>query len=368
MSVKKRILVTGGFGFVGSHLIECLLENEENFVYVVDNLSTNPIPLSKLLQELGKHPNLYYEICSVEEFLDRNSNNGFADEIYHLASVVGPAGVLSHAGQIVKSIISDTYSIMDLAIRDGARLLDVSTSEVYGGGKEGYCSESLPKIIPAKITVRLEYAIGKLASEVAMINMTKVTDLNARIIRPFNIAGPRQSGQGGFVLPRFIAQALKEQPITVFGDGGQVRAFTHVRDIVSGLVEAMEHGQSGEVYNLGNPDNRMTILELADLVLEVTGSASPKIFVDPKTIYGPLYEEANDKFPDATKAMNHLDWRPKFSKEEIVQDTFEYMKSLDKGLLDILAGKRVSEGRRYYSAAAEWIGRDHAPSSMDADT
>lgn len=333
----NKILVTGGFGFIGGHLIELLLQDESNHVHVTDNLSSNPIPLDMLLDEL-KHPaNLTYDICSVEEFCKRNFNHRF-DEIYHLASPVGPAGVLKHAGKMIKSVVNDIYYLMDLAIKNKAKLVDVSTSEVYGGGRDGYCSENCSKIVPAVTTVRLEYAIAKLAAETALINTCKVTDLNACIIRPFNIAGPRQSGRGGFVLPRFIAQAMNKKPLTIFGDGKAIRAFTNVKDMASGIIKVMEFGKKGEAYNLGNPHNKTTILDLATRVLDIIDNNGKIVFVDPKTIYGPLYEEANDKYPDADKAMDELKWNPTKSIEFTIKETYEYMKHVKPEVFKLLAG------------------------------
>lgn len=333
-----KILVTGGFGFLGSHLIEGLLLDSNNYVHVVDNLSTSPLPLEFLLDELGRPARLTYSICSVAEYCQ--SSVPRYDEIYHLASIVGPAGVIPHMGNIVKSIVDDTYYLMRIALESGARLIDVSTSEIYGGGQEGFCSESLPRIVPAKTSARLEYAVGKLASETALLNTCQVTNLNALIVRPFNISGPRQSGKGGFVLPRFVAAALRDQALTVFGDGQQIRAFTHVKDIADGIVLVAEKGKRGEAYNLGNPDNRCTINELADAVIRITGSNGNKVYVDPKTIYGPLYEEANDKFPDARKIMTELGWRPQYSRDQTIQQTATYMQALPKELFAELAGDK----------------------------
>lgn len=322
----KKILVTGGFGFIGTHLVEELLRaHPASSIHIVDNLSTNPLPPGEFLEEIGSPPRLTYTITSIQEFLKQNPDEPF-DEIYHLASVVGPAGVLPHAGKMIRSIVDDTYALIDAALRWNARLLDVSTSEVYGGGQSGYCSEEFPKIVPAKTTVRLEYAIGKLAAETALINTCRISDLHAVIVRPFNVAGPRQSGKGGFVLPRFIDQALRGEPLTVFGNGKQVRAFTHVKDIARGIRLVMEKGQTGEAYNIGNPMNRITILELAQRVIKLTNSKSPIAYVDPKTIYGPLYEEANDKFPDAGKAQKELGWQPERGVDAVICDAVEYVR------------------------------------------
>jgi len=337
--VEHNILVTGGFGFVGSHLIDLLTKKyPEARVHVVDNLSTSALSPQELLDELGARTNLTYDICSVEDFCKKKKRTKW-DKIYHLASVVGPAGVLEHAGNIIKSIVLDTYMMIDIALKCNARLVYVSSSEVYGRGKKGYCSELMEVRIPPKTTVRLEYGAGKLAAEIALINTVKVSSLDTVIIRPFNISGPRQSGRGGFVLPRFIASAIKNLPITVFGSGKQIRAFTHVYDIVKGIVAGMEKGKRGQVYNLGNPKNKTTIDQLADMVIKLTKTSSKKVYLDPKTIYGQFYEEANDKYPDASKSMRELEWSPEFSKEQIILDTYKYMKNINKNKFDRLAGK-----------------------------
>jgi len=322
---SKKILVTGGFGFLGTTLVEELLREEgDSAIHIVDNLSTSPIQPDGFLEEIGNPSNLTYSVTTVQEFLRDTSMERF-DEIYHLASVVGPAGVLPFAGKMVRSIVDDTYALMDAASRWKARLLDVSTSEIYGGGRSGFCSEEYEKIVPAATTIRLEYAVGKLAAETAIINTCAVSDLDAVIVRPFNIAGPRQSGKGGFVLPRFLVQALADEPITVFGDGKQVRAFTHVRDMCRGILLAMAKGRKGEAYNVGNPANRMTILELAQRVVQLTGTKSPIVFVDPKTIHGPHFAEANDKYPDARKAERELGWRAERGADAVIADALEYI-------------------------------------------
>lgn len=337
LRASKRVLVTGGFGFLGSHLVEELLRDETLTVHVVDNLSSNPVPLNHLWYEWGGTPErLSFDLCPISEFLTQKGTT--FDVIYHLASVVGPVGVLSRAGFIAQDIINDAVALASLAIKCNAKLLDVSTSEVYGGGQEGLCAESMSKVVHEEVTVRSEYAAGKLASEVALVNMSKVSSLDVCIVRPFNIAGPRQSGKGGFVLPRFVAQVLMGKPLTVFGAGSQIRAFCHVKDIVGGLIKVMRRGRRGEIYNLGNPENRISISDLADLVIKVSGFKGSKTFVDPKKLFGPLFAEANDKFPDTRKAVAELDWNPRFTIREIVCAVINYMCSVDAGICKHLAG------------------------------
>lgn len=329
----KKILVTGGFGFLGSHLIEELLEDENNRVHVVDNLSTSPLPLDYLISIIKNKNRLSYDITDLLYY----QPVGTFDEIYHLASIVGPVGVLKHSGRIVKTTVDDTYYIINMAQSMGARLVDVSTSEIYGGGRDGLCGEEMSKIIQPDVTIRLEYAVAKLACEIALTNKVNTSDLDAVIVRPFNISGPRQSGKGGFVLPIFVYQAINNLPITVFGSGDQVRAFTHVKDVARGIVNAMRYGRKGDAYNIGNSANKTSILELAKDVIGVTGSNSPIEFVDPKTIHGDKFAEANDKYPDDSKSAREIDWKPCYSKIDIIEDTYRFMAKINStNLIDFL--------------------------------
>lgn len=324
--MMKNILLTGGFGFLGSHLLEVLLSTPENHVHVVDNLSTNVVDPAKFSQSYKGQ--LTYDAVSVEEFFTKAKGAKQFAEIYHLASVVGPVGVLKHGGNIVRSVVRDTYLLIDYCLENKAKLLDVSTSEVYGGGKEGFCSEDFDKIVPANTTIRLEYAVGKLAAETALVNTQRTKGLWTVIIRPFNISGKRQRPDGGFVLPRFVSQALKGEPITVYGDGSQIRAFTHAHDISTGIELAMAHGRPGEAYNLGNPDNRVTILELAQKVVKIAKSSSKIQFVDPVKLHGQFFAEAANKFPNSTKAQKELDWRFSIGVDQIIQEAIDEWKEI----------------------------------------
>jgi UDP-glucose 4-epimerase len=268
---------------------------------------------------------------------------GHFDAIVHLASVVGAAGVLRHGGRIVSSVVDDAYLLAGYAIEHGARLLDVSTGEVYGGGRDGLCAEDNAKIVPAETSFRLEYAVGKLAAETALINLHASVGLDVAIVRPFNIAGPRQSGEGGFVLPRFLAQARLGLPLTIFGTGAARRAYSHVVDVADGIVRALRHGAPGTACNLGNHSNRITVDELADLVLEITGSGSEKQFVDPAEIYGTAFTEADDKFPAAGRAISELGWNPEREVETIVRDAWDYLCEASPQTFLRLAGSKVVE-------------------------
>ena len=316
----QRALVTGGAGFIGGHLVERLLTDGHQ-VHVVDDLSSNPIPLEQLLHELDHPARLGIWTVPIEDFVsDHRRGTGTYDAIFHLASPVGPAGILPHAGKIVQQVVDDTYRVIALAKQTGARLIDVSTSEVYGGGQGGLCREDMRYHIPAQMTARVEYAVAKLAAEAAILN---TPDLDAVIVRPFNVAGPRQSATGGFVLPRFVGQALGGGALTVFGTGGQVRAFTHVTDIADGLVRAWLMGTRRTVYNLGNPANRTTILALAERVIGQVGRGTIS-YTSGQTVYGSAYAEADDKWPDSDKARHELDWQPERDIETTIRDVIAY--------------------------------------------
>lgn len=336
----SRVLVTGGFGFLGSHVLERLL-GRVDCIHVVDDLSTSPVRLDVLLEELGADGSVTYDITTVERYFQQGPDE--FDTVIHLASVVGPAGVLAHGGRMVSSIVNDTYRLADYALEHGARLVDVSTSEVYGGGRDGLCREADPKIVPAEPSFRLEYAVGKLAAETALVNLHARDGLDVVIVRPFNIAGPRQSGEGGFVLPRFLAQARLGLPLTIFGTGQARRAFSHVSDVADGIIQAGIAGRAGTAYNLGNHANVLTVEGLADMVLQVTGSASEKQFVDPTEIYGSTFVEANDKFPEAGRAISELGWSPSLGLEQIVHEAWEYMVSCSPDTFARLAGRKVIE-------------------------
>lgn len=312
-----RALISGGCGFLGSHLVETLLWDKENQIEVVDNFATSPLPLEQLNKEMDfKRVRLNQQ--SIERFWGEYEGRHY-DVVFHLASIVGPAKVLEHGGKIARSIISNADFMADIAKESNALFVDISTSEVYGGGVEGYCSEHMKCVVSPGATARKEYAVGKLASEIALQNDKK---LRLKIIRPFNIAGPRQSGLGGFVLPRFLMQAMLAKPLTVFGDGEQQRAFTDVRDIVKAILLIVNKGDK-VVYNVGNPKNRCSINRLAQEVIDVVGSNSEIQHVDPKEIYGKDYEGADDKFPDA-HAIEELGWYPNWDRLGIIQSTLDY--------------------------------------------
>lgn len=299
-----RTLVTGGLGFIGRHLVKRLLEESDRVIDVVDDMS-NASPV--LAATVVKHHRVNFIHRPVHEF----HTDQYYQAIYHLASPVGPAGVLKYAGRMAQMIVSDAYKLAEMALRQDIPMLAISTSEVYGCDPNGRPqSEDLPKIVPSYTTVRLEYGVAKLLMEISLLNMHRARGLKICTIRPYNTVGPGQRGESGFVIPRFVEQALTGRPLTVFGDGEQKRTFTSVDDLVSGLLAVMEHRLYGQVFNVGNPDNIYSINEVADLVIQLTQSKSVVTHIDPKVIYGDLYEEAWNKIPDITKIVGATGWSP----------------------------------------------------------
>lgn len=298
----RLALVTGGKGFIGSHLVERLLLDGWAVTVVDDGRSGGT-----------EVPGAEY----IRRSIEASGRLGWAvDAVYHLAGPVGPVGVLSQAGRIVPDIVRDAGIVRDIALRSEAPLVYVSTSEVYGLQQQPM-TEDAPRIIQAGHSARMEYAVAKMAAETMLLD----TDgLDVRIIRPFNVAGPRQREEGGFVLPRFIRQAKAGEPLTVYTPGTQQRAFTHVLDIVDGIVRAGSADVPGEVFNLGNPDNACTIWELAEDVRAVLGSASDIGIVDPVTLWGPAFHEAPDKLPDIGKARTLLGWSPARTRRQVIED------------------------------------------------
>ncbi len=300
-----RALVTGACGFIGSHLVDRLIEDGHD-VTAVDSMrsaAVDDLPAGVAL----------HRVSVADAGLDRFP----ANVIYHLAGPVGPVGVLSQAGHIVEDVIRDARIVRDAALHRRSTLVYVSTSETYGPQPAGPIPEVAPRVIAAGHTARMEYAVAKLAAETMLLN---TPNLDLRIIRPFNVAGPRQRPEGGFVLPRFIGQARDGRPLTVYTPGTQRRAFTHVLDIVDGIVRAAERGWPCDVYNLGNPDNECDITTLAHEVIDVLGSSSGISVVDPVDLWGTSFAEAPDKVPDTGHAFRVLGWVPTRSRRQVIAD------------------------------------------------
>lgn len=316
----KRVLITGGLGFIGSHCIE-KWKSEGWKICAVDNLSTNAIPKTHSLLddvELIESDILNLDYTTLPK----------VDLILHLASPVGPVGVLKHSGNMARIILDDIYWVINAAKYNQCPLIFISTSEIYGhrDGKS-YLEENSDKVLHGDFTVRNEYAIAKLLSEIVLSNQAKINpDFRYQIIRPFNVTGKYQLPDGGFVLPRFVQQALNSEDITVYYDGLQLRAFTWVKDIVEAiyLTSITDDSNWNEEWNVGNEKNERTILYLAEKVKKITKSSSNIIHIDPKELHGHLFAEAPEKIPNSEKIKSRLNWNPTKGVDEVINEVVDY--------------------------------------------
>lgn len=317
---NKKILITGGLGFIGSHSVE-KWQSEGWNITIIDNQSSNALPPD---HDLFKDCHLILDnILNV----DVNNLEKF-DLVLHLASPVGPVGVLKHSGKMASVIIDDIYWAINAAKHNKCPLVFVSTSEIYGHrDSKTYLKEQDPKVLNGDFTVRNEYAIAKLLAEIALANTAKIDkSFRYQTIRPFNVSGKYQLPDGGFVVPRFVNQALKGEDITVYYDGTQLRAFTWVKDIVEGiyLTSIAEDKYWNQEWNIGNEKNENSILYMATKVKEIMGSTSNISHIDPTTLHGPLFSEAPEKIPNSEKIKSLLGWQPTKGVDEILKEVIEY--------------------------------------------
>lgn len=316
----RRALVTGGLGFIGSYTVARLLADGWS-VDVVDDCSSNAVNVS--------HPSVCgaYTVRDSLQYVAGDLPDDY-DVVFHLASPVGPVGVLKWCGMMARQIIDDTYAAVDVAQESNARLVYVSTSEVYGH-RDGvtYLREDGDKVLRGDFTVRNEYAVAKLLGEITVTNLgRRDTSFEYQIVRPFNVTGALQMPDNGFVLPRFTRQALGDEPVTVYFDGSQRRAFTHVDDIVDGLMrvaEAPSELQRRE-WNIGNRANEISIGELARKVIDTAESDSQIVHVDPRELHGDWFSESPEKIPDATAIESLLGWSPRWGVDAIVADVLAH--------------------------------------------
>tara|TARA_X000000368_G_scaffold415083_1_gene406188 strand:- start:752 stop:1747 length:996 start_codon:yes stop_codon:yes gene_type:complete len=321
MQKTKKALITGGFGFIGVHSIEKWLTNDWE-ITVVDNCSSNAISPkdNHLLKDITFHNS---DILSndISDFKD-------IDLILHLASPVGPVGVLKHSGKIGSMILDDLNWCIELANQNDCPIIFISTSEIYGyREKKTYLKENDDKVLHDDFTVRNEYSMGKLLGEIVLTNNARVNkNLRYQIIRPFNVTGKYQLPEGGFVLPRFAVQALKGEDISVYLDGKQKRAFTWVKDIVDGiyLTSVADENNWNQIWNVGNEENEKSIKYMAEKVKELTNSDSKIIYIDPTEIHGSLFAEAPEKIPNSEKIKTKLAWSPTKNADEVIAEVVDY--------------------------------------------
>ncbi len=314
-----NIVVTGGLGFIGSHVVDALLLAGHRVV-IIDSMVAAVTDGA----EYEHHPRCEVWRESICEYFGRGRDFAGIDRVIHAASPVGPAGILSRMGRLGTDIVASTQLVVDGCVEAGASLCVFSSAEVYG--RSGLLSESDDVIVPAHHNVRLEYAIAKRLTETMTVN-SRHRGLVATVIRPFNVTGSRQSRAGGFVLPTFVQQALAGDPLTVFAGGTQIRAFLAASDLTRFVVEHLDDALAGgaPVFNIGNPGNATSIWSLAERVVRLLDSTSAIEHRDGQEIHGPLYEEAEslEKVP-VEGAAAAIGWRPQVGLDALILETADF--------------------------------------------
>lgn len=311
------IAITGGAGFLGSALTQQLAA--KHTLYLLDH---NPLP------PWFPVGNAHFIQADVGEFSDFFE----CDWIIHAASPVGPVGILSGGGEIGPRMIQGVEQMTRWAKMKRSKLIFISSSEVYGQGGRLLPEDAECVFRGPTPSIRNEYAQAKLLAEIIIGNTAKhYPDFSYQIVRPFNIAGPRQLPEKGFVLPRFIIQALGDRTLTVYGDGLQRRAFTHVHDITRGIITVAQAKQeyANNVWNLGNPANCTTIQALAEQVCHTIGRGTIQ-YCDPRELHGPWFTECEEKMPDISYAQSRLGWEPTLPLDRIIAESIAFWTEDDR--------------------------------------
>lgn len=309
-----RYLITGGAGFIGSHLTEHLLA-DGNEVVVLDDLSTGT--LDNLSDVIGR-PDFRFVRGSVTDPDAVEASMSGVEAVFHLAAAVGVFTILDKTMDSLRTNLHGTENMLDAALRHDVPILVASTSEIYGKNTANGLTEESDRIIGSPLKNRWSYAEAKALDETFAHLYAVEHGLRTVIVRPFNTVGPRQTGRYGMVIPRFVTQALAGEAITVFGDGQQTRCFCHVHDVVPALVALLaDESAYGRVFNLGSTE-QTTISQLAERVITATGSTSVIAKVPYEEAYGDGYEDMQRRIPDCTRALNQIGFAPTRTLDDII--------------------------------------------------
>lgn len=309
-----RFFITGGAGFIGSHLSEYVLQ-QGNSVAILDNLSTGRL---ENIEHLIKHPQFSYTIDTVlnESIVEKMVQE--CDIIIHFAATVGVQLVVEHPVQTIHNNIDGTEIVLKYANKYHKKILLASTSEVYGKSNKIPFQEDDDLIIGNSTISRWSYACSKAMDEFLALSYAKELGLSAIVCRFFNTVGPRQTGRYGMVIPRFISQALKNEPITVFGDGLQSRCFTYVTEVCHVVYDLCQHEEAlGQIFNIGSTQE-ISILDLARLIIEKVGNKNDIAFIPYTQAYAPGFEDMERRVPDVQKIHKLLGYAPSMSISEII--------------------------------------------------
>ena len=315
-----RALITGGAGFIGSHLAERLLK-EGHHVAILDDLSTGRLENT---EHIARHPRFSATVGSVMDDAVVGSLVDACDTVFHLAAAVGVRLVMDRPIHTIHTNVHGTETVLRHAGRGRKNVLVVSTSEVYGKGTQLPFREDADLVLGSPNRTRWGYATSKLLDEFLALGYWKEERLPVRVVRLFNTVGPRQSSRYGMVLPNFVRCALSGEPIVVHGDGTQTRSFTWVGDVVSALIRLVQAPHTcGEVFNVGN-GAEISIRDLALLVKRKTGSNSPIEFVPYNRVFDDSFEDMPRRVPDITKIAKFIGYRPTVQLDEIIDQVVDF--------------------------------------------
>ncbi len=323
--MAEKILVTGGAGFIGSHLCDLLLEQGHSVV-AIDNLSTGRLAN---IAHLREHPNFQFvrETISNTLVLDRLTSE--SQMVIHLAAAVGVQLIIEDPVYTIRTNITGTEAVLDAANRYGCKVLIASTSEVYGKGVAVPFRETDDRLMGPTTHSRWAYATSKAVDEFLGLAYQAQFGLPVIVVRLFNTVGPRQTGQYGMVVPRFVRQALRSEPLSVYGDGQQTRCFSDVADVVDGITRLANQPEAvGQVFNLG-ATQEISILELAKRVIALTGSTSEIHFIPYSEAYAPGFDDMRRRVPSIEKISQLTGFYPRYSLDETLQRVINYERELN---------------------------------------
>jgi len=315
-----KVLITGGSGFIGSHLTELLVQQGHQ-VTALDNLSTGRVENLSGLQGNSDFQLVIGTILDerlVDKFVER------CDVVFHLAAAVGVQLIVNHPLESLTTNIRGSEIVLEMAYRYHKKVLITSTSEIYGKNTNGPLKEDEDRILGSPLKSRWSYSTSKAVDEILAYTYWKEKGLPTVIVRLFNTVGPRQTGHYGMVIPRFVQQALQGEPITVYGNGKQSRCFLHVRDAVRGIADLMKNAEAvGQAFNLGSQEE-ISIQNLAQRVIELTGSSSKLEFIPYDKAYEEGFEDMARRVPDISKANRSIGFSPTIKLDDILKSVIEH--------------------------------------------
>lgn len=315
-----RALITGGAGFIGSHLAEELLRRGD-MVYVIDDLSTGRL---ENVEHLMTSPRFNIAVESIlnETVMDRLVSE--CDIIYHLAAAVGVELIVSRPVEVIETNILGSHMVLKIANRYLKKVLLTSTSEIYGKSDKIPFKENDDRVLGPTTKNRWSYSSSKAIDEFLGLAYHKEKDLEVVMVRLFNTVGPRQTGRYGMVIPRFVVQALKGEPITVYGSGKQVRCFTYVTDVVDAIINLAYNAEAvGQIFNIGNTES-ISIYDLAVKIKEMTNSNSEIVSIPYDKAYEEGFEDMSIRVPDLSKIKTLIGYQPRIQLDEILSNVIEY--------------------------------------------